>query len=133
MIRRYFWSWYWAQSEERADHDKAGWPTREAAIENARLAELALIRQWGPGKGFRLGIKERWSTEDGERLDWRALGRTVIAAVVYTKHEWKAYIAGVEGLNHDKEAPAVAGQGTPLEESVARSIFTWFHDLPYAR
>jgi hypothetical protein len=133
MIRRYFWAWYWAQSEERADHDKTGWPTREAAIENAKPAELALIRQWGPGKGFRLGIKERWFPEDGEKLQWRALGRTALAVAVYTEHDWKAYIAGVEGRNHDQEAPAVAGDGAGLEEGIARAIFPRFEELPYAR
>lgn len=59
MTRRYFWAWYWAQSVEKAARDRVGWPTREEATENAMLEELALIRLWGPGKGFRLRIEEK--------------------------------------------------------------------------
>lgn len=130
MIRRYFWAWYWAQSEERAASDKKGWPTREEAIKDAEKAESALRRNWGPGKGFRLEVEERWKEY---RLLSRALARDVLAVAVVEDGEWTAYIGAVRGENHDEEAPGVRERGVKLEASLALAIFPRLGHLAYSK
>ncbi len=54
----YYWTWYWPQSAQPAAADLNGSPTREEAIKAAQVEERRLRSIWGPGKGFRLEVKQ---------------------------------------------------------------------------
>jgi hypothetical protein len=71
---------------------------------------------------------------DGKEVFHRALHRQVLAvAVKRTEGTWKAYIAPVPGENHENEVAPVVSNGVPLMEDVARAIFPYLKDVPYAR
>lgn len=64
----------------------------------------------------------------------RALHRQVLV-VAHTRIEgkWRAYCAPVPGKNHDHEWQKVLDYGSKLPETYARSFFSEFADIPYAR
>ena len=46
---------------------------------------------------------------------------------------WKAYCFPVPGQNHDDEEHLWEDEGSQLPEKVARTMFGFLEDLPYAR
>ena len=61
--------------------------------------------------------------------------RCMIVARTRPEGTWKAYCFIVAGQNHDREQDeAIAeGQGVPVLEHVARSMFGHLEDMPYSR
>ena len=63
----------------------------------------------------------------------RALARRVLV-VVETRVDgtWVAFIDAVPGENHDNEEAEVLRSGTKLQENIARLLFGYFENMPYA-
>lgn len=67
-------------------------------------------------------------------MRYRALARCVLA-VAETRAEgtWAAYCDAVPGKNHENELEPVLNQGAKLTEDVARVLFPYFREVPYAK
>jgi hypothetical protein len=63
----------------------------------------------------------------------KALHRQVLVVARIRHDGWKAYIFPVPGKNHDKEEGLWRNEGTQLVEPIAREIFGFLEDIPYAR
>jgi hypothetical protein len=69
------------------------------------------------------------------RFGYRALHRNVLA-VMKTREEgtWKCYIVPVPGQNHDREMMELwRTEGAQADEALARALFPYMNDIPYAR
>jgi hypothetical protein len=65
---------------------------------------------------------------------WRPLAaRVLIVARTRIEGAWCAYIDAVPGHDHRHEYEAVLETGAKLEETLARVLFPWFDEIPYAR
>jgi len=71
---------------------------------------------------------------------WRPTVRThALAAKVLSVAKtriggtWAAYIDAVPGRNHDMEYEEVLNYGDRLPEKVARVLYPFFEDIPYAK
>ena len=63
-----------------------------------------------------------------------ALDRNVLAvATTRIEGTWKAYISQVPGKSHADEFDEVLRSGTALPEQVARTLFPYLAEVPYAR
>lgn len=64
---------------------------------------------------------------------YRALSSRVLA-VAHTRVEcrWVAFIDAVPGRRHQDELQPVLDYGATLDEAVARLLFPYFDDVPYA-
>ncbi len=79
--------------------------------------------------------------EDGPEVikEWkpdlvvRALASTALC-VAQTRIEgaWSAYCKGVPGMDHREEQHEVLKTGDKLSEDLARAIFPYFENIPYA-
>jgi hypothetical protein len=60
--------------------------------------------------------------------------QVMVLAITRIEGAWKAYCYPVEGQNHDREQEEVLarGEGSQLQEGVARAMFGHLEDLPYA-
>jgi hypothetical protein len=74
-----------------------------------------------------------------EAQNWRPIVRqhalaSCVLAVARTRREatWCAYIDAVPGHDHDDEADEVLSCGAKLLEEIARVLFPFFNDVPYA-
>ena len=57
-----------------------------------------------------------------------------VMVVARIRHDgWKAYCFPVPGQNHDNEEHLWEDEGSQLPEKVARTMFGFLEDLPYAR
>ena len=64
----------------------------------------------------------------------RALAmRVLIVATTRLEGTWKAYADAVPGMTHDNEWQMVLRNGDELPEAVARVLFPFFEEVPYAR
>ena len=72
---------------------------------------------------------ERWTP----LIRTRALASRVLA-VAQTRVEcaWAAYVDAVPGMNHETEFDDVLRTGAKLDEAIARALFPYFADVPYA-
>ena len=64
----------------------------------------------------------------------RSLARNIVV-VARTRIEgsWKAYIGSTDEGSHKDAIPDILAYGTAVTESLARTIFPLFKDVPYAR
>jgi hypothetical protein len=64
---------------------------------------------------------------------YRALAVDVlVAATTRIECAWAAYCAAVPGVNHHNEWREVLSHGDKLPEGVARALFPFFAEVPYA-
>ena len=58
-----------------------------------------------------------------------------VMVVARIRHEgtWKAFCFPVPGQSHDSEEFLWEAEGSQLSEKVARTMFGFLEDLPYAR
>ena len=63
-----------------------------------------------------------------------ALASTVlVVAKTRVEGAWSAYCLDVPGKNHDCEVERVLQEGDKVSERIARVMFPYFIDIPYAK
>lgn len=58
--------------------------------------------------------------------------QVMVLARIRVEGAWKAYCFPVPGKNHDEEEHLWQDEGSQLPEPVAREMFGFLEDLPYA-
>ena len=62
-----------------------------------------------------------------------ALDRCVLAvAITRVEGSWCAYISDVPGESHEREKAIVLERGAKIPPRIARAMFPFFDDIPYA-
>lgn len=76
---------------------------------------------------------------EAEAANWKPLQvrhmlhrQVMVVARTRIEGAWKAYCFPVAGMNHDKEESEWKRDGLQLPESVARAIFGFLSEVPYA-
>ena len=59
--------------------------------------------------------------------------QVLVVAKTRAEGTWKAYCFPVPGINHNDEMYLWEKEGSQLPEAIARSLFSEFEGLPYAR
>ena len=71
--------------------------------------------------------------DDGQILYRYMLHRQVmVVAKMRIEGAWKAYAFPVPGKNHEREWQAWRTEGVQLTEEIARSMFGFLENIPYA-
>ena len=90
-------------------------------------------------KKLPMPVRAYFPTSTEEAMSWSAKhlrmaldSKVLVVAVPRIECAWAAYIAAVPGQDHSDEAMAVWQHGTKLPEAVARAVFPFFGDVPYA-
>ena len=63
----------------------------------------------------------------------KTLSSHVLVVAAWGIDGWRAYCDSVPGQDHEIEYNAVYESGTKLEESIARSMFPMYKQIPYAK